>query len=104
MSFKDQVVNDNSTVFMNTDEFAEMCTINGKEYLVLIDNDRLQHRSKVEYEGVAVGDTLYFIKADAFAKMPKVDDVQVFGGVPCTVFDVRPDNGMLEIILKKNVG
>jgi len=98
-----EYLNKDLDVFFNTDEFAEKCIVDGKEIDVIIDNDRLKERSKVEYEGVIVGDILYYTKSINFNKMPKPDSMQTFNGIPCMIFDVRHDNGMYEIILKKNV-
>ena len=100
--FKDLIASDRA-IFFNPSEFGEVHKINGQDYTVIIDNDRLQHRSKKEFDGLIVGDTLYYIQADSFTKKPKPDEVQVFDGVACLVFDVREDFGVYEIILKKNV-
>lgn len=99
--FKDFLQQDLGT-FFNLDEFAEPHNIDGRILNIIVDNDRLMHRSKVEYEGVIVGDILYFAKAEDFPRKPKPDDIQTFDNVPCQVYDVREDMGMLEIILKRN--
>ena len=39
MSFKELVEQDNRTVFMNLDEFADIHVINGKEIPCIIDNN-----------------------------------------------------------------
>jgi hypothetical protein len=100
-SFKELLQND-LNVFINIDEFGEQHTINKQRINIVIDNDRLKHRSKVEYEGVVVGDILYYAKASDFIKKPRVDQIQEFDGKQCMVFDVREDMGLLEIILKRN--
>jgi len=100
--FKDYIKNDIQT-FINLNEFAEIHNINGQNLSVLIDNDRLERRSKVEYEGIIVGDILYFASESSFIKQPKPGEMQRFDGIPCDVFDVRKDTGIYEIILKKNV-
>lgn len=91
-------------VFFNPDEFAEPHAIDGTQRLVIIDNDRLRYRSKVEYDGVLTGDILFYIQEAGFNPLPRPGDRMKFDGMPCTVFDVRPDEGMLEIILQKNMG
>lgn len=101
-TFKDFIELDNAT-FFNENEFAETHNLDGRSVKVLVDNDRLQHRSKVEYEGVIVGDILYYVDSNDMPKIPKVDDMQRFDNAYCTVFDVRKDKGVYEIILKKNV-
>lgn len=99
--FKDFLKKDLST-FFNIGEFAETHLIDGRQVNVIIDNDRLQHRSKNEYEGVHVGDLLYFARIEDFIENPKIDSIQVFGKVRYIIFDVRKSNGMYEIILKRN--
>lgn len=88
--------------FLNINEFGELHIIDRVQYSAVVDNDRLQERSKKEYDGVYVGDILYFINQDSFKRVPKVNDIQVFDGKPCEVFDIRKDMGMYEIILKRN--
>lgn len=102
MNFKDIIAQDQN-IFINNNEFAEGHTIDNRQLSIVIDNDRLMHRSKIEYEGVIVGDILYFVTKEAFGANIKPDQVQTFDGIPCIVFDVRLDMGMYEVILKKNV-
>lgn len=99
---KDYIQSDINT-FFNNDEFGEIHNIDGRLLSVLVDNDHLINRSKVEYEGVMAGDILYFINTSQFEKAPKIGDVQRFDNIICEVFDIRINSGTYEIILKKNV-
>lgn len=99
--FKDLLKKDLNT-FFNISEFAETHLIEGNHVDVIIDNDRLEERSKKEYEGIYVGDLLYFAKIENFLKPPIVDELQRFDGKIYTVFDVRKAHNMYEIILKRN--
>lgn len=101
--FKDQIAQDRA-VFINTDEFAEEHVIDGNTVSITVDNDRLIERSKIEYAGVMVGNILYFAKSEDFDRKPEPEDVQDFDGDDYKVFDVREDDGMLEIILKGDLG
>lgn len=47
MSFKDQIKQDLSDVFLNLDEFADLHRIEGKEVPVVIDSDMLEKLSKI---------------------------------------------------------
>jgi len=100
-SFKECLVED-SKVFFNNNEFSEKHNINGRLLNIVVDNNQLMNRSKVEYEGVMVGDILYYVTSEDYGKAPKVDEVQMYDNIPCKVFDVRIDSGMYEIILKRN--
>lgn len=102
MNFKEMLKSDLSNTFINVNEFGEMHNIDGRLLSVVVDNDHLMKRSKVEYEGVIVGDILYFINASLYGKPPKVGEVQRFDNIICEVFDIRISSGVYEIILKKN--
>jgi hypothetical protein len=99
---KDYIDSDLITIFC-MDEFAEEHTINGRKLPIILDNDRLMKRSKLEYDGITVGDILYFVRTSDYGVPPKPDEVQSFNNILCTVFDVRTDSGIYEVILKKNV-
>jgi hypothetical protein len=98
-SFKDFIVSDLNT-FINSGEFAEPHNIEGRILNVVVDNDKLQDRAKREYDGIYVGDILYMVKASDFGKMPTPGETQKFDRKICTIFDVRIDNGIYEVILK----
>ncbi len=102
--FKDLIAADIGNVFMNPDEFAEPHTVDGVSMVVTVDNDRLKERSKKEYDGLSVGELLFFAPAAAFTKRPVQDRPMNFDGRAMIVFDVREDLGMLEIILNQNRG
>lgn len=88
--------------FINLNEFAEKCNIDGKIINAVIDNDRLQERSKKEYEGINVGDILYYVSEVDLMHKPIVGAIQKFNSKSYEVFDVRRDAGLLEIIIKRN--
>jgi len=96
---KDKFISDLEFLF-NTEEHATEHTINGKSMNIIEDNDQLVKRSKLEYEGVIVGDLLYYAKVSDFSKRPRPDEIQNFDGDPYTVFDCREVDGIYEIILK----
>lgn len=101
MNFKD-FANQDLQTFINADEFAATHTIDGRSLSVIVDNDRLMERSKKEFNGIVVGELLYFVSASDYGPSPKVDSIQKFDNKLYEVFDVRLDEGMLEIILRRN--
>lgn len=101
--FKDQIALDRA-IFFNTDEFAEPHIVDGRTINIVIDNDQLRERSKKEYDGITVGEILYFVKAEYFGERPEQGTPQVFDGRQMFVFDCREDNGVYEIILQQNRG
>lgn len=102
MAFKDRILLDRD-VFVNQDEFAAQHTINGIPVPVVLDNDHLQHRTQVEFDGLVIGDLLFFVRTEDMPFEPKTDQAITFDGIPCQISDRREDNGLYEIILKKNV-
>ena len=82
------------------DEISEKVYLDGVPINVIIDHDRLKDRSKKEYDGIYIGDLLYFAKVDDFIVPPIVGAVQIFNKKRYEVFDVRKDVGLYEIILK----
>nr|DAS56346.1 MAG TPA: ATP-binding sugar transporter [Bacteriophage sp.] len=82
------------------DEISEKIYINGIPMNIIIDYDRLKDRSKKEYDGIHVGDILFFAKVDDFINSPEVDQVITFNRRKYLIFDVRVDVGIYEIILK----
>jgi hypothetical protein len=103
LGFKDYLQQDLST-FINPDEFGEIHNIDGNNVSVIVDNDKLQERSKKEFDGLSVGELLYFAKVSDLAKKPMQDSVQLFDKRPYLVFNVREDNGIYELILQQNRG
>jgi len=100
---KDQIAQDRA-VFFNLNEFAEPHVIDGRTLNIVVDNDQLMRRSKKEYDGLSVGEILYFVSAADFGERPQPGAPQVFDGRQMYVFDAREDMGVYEIILSQNRG
>ncbi len=103
MGFKDYAAAD-LAVFLNGSEFAETHTIDGRSLSVVVDNDRLKERSNKEYDGISVGEVLYFVSAAEYGERPEQGAPQIFDVRQMYVFDVREDMGVYEIILSQNRG
>ncbi|WP_026486689.1 hypothetical protein [Caldanaerobius polysaccharolyticus] len=103
MNFKD-VIHSDLDVFFNLDEFAESHIIDGRSLKIVIDNDRLQQRTQKEYDGIYVGDILYYVSSADYGPAPKIDEIQIFDDQQMQVFDVREEAGIYEIILRRNLG
>lgn len=100
MSLKDIIKADIKTVFFNDDEFAEDHNIDGRKVSVVVDNETLKKRNQKEYDGILQADILYFIKDEDVNRKPVVGQVQRFDGKIYSVFDVKYDSGVYEIILQ----
>ena len=99
--FKDIIESDLS-IFMNSDEFADIHKVDGRDVALIIDNDRLMDRSKKEFDGISIGEILYYAKVSDFEKKPKINSPQTFDGRLMYIFDVRENDGMYEVILQQN--
>ncbi len=106
MGFKDRVLTDRA-VFVNGAEFGDLHQIqyrpgHGPEPVTaIVDQQRLTERASREYDGLYIGELLYFASVAAFAIPIVKGQKQLFDGKPYTVADVREEDGMYEIILNK---
>jgi hypothetical protein len=103
LNFKESATKDLDT-FINSIEFGESHQINGQAINIILDNFQLMQRSKVEYDGISVGEILYCVKASDYGPIPKQGEQQIFDGRLMYVFDAREDDGLYEIILRQNRG
>lgn len=101
MSFKEQIQADLDLIF-SFDEFAEPHKIDDRTLYIIVDNDRLMRRSKKEYDGISVGEILYYVKKEDYGERPAEGTPQLFDGRLMYVFDCREDSGIYEIILRQN--
>lgn len=107
MNFKEYVQHDINKTFVNHNEFASNVNINGASVLVVEDKDQLLYRIKTNYNGLVVGDILFFISEEEYQKIPNVSPIPSaneairYNGKPCTIVEVTPQNGMYEITLLK---
>lgn len=101
VNFKDQLKKDLDT-FLNIEEFGEDHVVDRRKLSVVIDSERLKERTKKEYEGIYIGDLLYFVTANDYGKIPRIDDTQIFDNKLCTISDVKESMGIYEIILEFN--
>lgn len=108
--FKEYIAKDINHIFKNEKEFSETVTINGVSVIVNIDNDRLSKKTFTDFDGVVIGDILFFISSEEFKKIPlvrkepKVNDALMFNGKSCIVTNVVDNMGMFEITLQYGGG
>ena len=103
---KEYIAKDINGVFKNEGEFSEVVTINGVSVTVNIDNDRLAQKTFNDFDGVVIGDILFFITAEEFKKIPlmkrepKTNDALTFNGKPCVISNVEENFGIYEIMMQ----
>lgn len=103
--FKEYIDKDHNT-YMNIGEFGETVTVNSVSVNVVKDNDRLSQKIVKEYDGLVIGDILFFISEEEFKKIPllrgvpKANDALMFEGKPCIITNVVQNMGIFEITLQ----
>lgn len=105
MTFKDIVRSDLDNVFMNTDEFAGLHTVNGKRMPVTVDNNELIERAKKaksNMDGIYTKTTLIFVKAKDLGLLPAVGASLVLDGKTYRVTDAMNEDGLYSIHLEAN--
>lgn len=106
MNFKEHVANDISKTFINMDEFAVIKNINGVDVELVEDSDRLEYRIKENYNGLVIGDVLFYISESEYAKIPRVSRTPTsnqaisYNGKPATIIEVGELDGIYEIIIQ----
>lgn len=103
MNFKEFAELDTMVIFQS-DEFESVHLIDGQSVRVIIDNERLKERSKKEFDGLSIGEMLYYVQKTALIKRPVKDQLQMFDNRQMLVFDVREEPGIYEVILTQNRG
>lgn len=74
MTFKEQMAADLENVFMNTAEHADAAMVNGAKVAVIWDSDTLNYRIRSDYNGLLIGDALFFISETEWAKIPRTSN------------------------------
>ncbi|HWQ29878.1 MAG TPA: hypothetical protein VN549_02720 [Negativicutes bacterium] len=95
-----EIISADMAVFFNMGEFATVHNLGGRELPVIVDNDRLAQRTKKEYEGIYIGDLLFYVQSSIMGTRPKPGMFLEFDSIPYEVFDATEDSGVYEIILK----
>lgn len=107
MNFKEYVANDIPNTFINDSEFAEIVSINNTDVYVVEDSDKLLYRIKKDFDGLVVGDVLFFISKEEYAKIPMLMNPPTanqainYKGIASTIVNVAENMGVYEIIIQK---
>lgn len=100
-TFKEMIQQDNQTVFLSPEEFAENTLIDGIEVEVVIDNDQLnEYQLKNGGEGLANSRLLFFVVKEKLPFEPFPGQNIEFNGRYTYVIDVQEDEGMYSITLE----
>ena len=111
MTFKETIKQDIRSVFLNFDEFGEIHKLNGKERLVIIDENELTEREKkIKYSGKIKGvdrelhlkQFLFYIVAEDFGNLPLPGSLLEFDGRKYVITDAENEDGIYSISLEAN--
>ena len=104
-SFKELIAEDVHQVFLNTEEFSDTHTVNGKEMAVQIDDIEQIEREKrfnQNMDGVFVQQRLIYVAADDFGPLPKQGTILRLDKRSYTVKDAIAEDGVYSITLEAN--
>jgi hypothetical protein len=110
MNFKEHIANDISKTIINTDEFAIDKKINGVKVRIVEDSDELEYRIKKNYDGLIIGDVLFFISEKEYKKIPRVTTPPTsnqtinYDGRPALIINVGKSESLYEIIIQYTGG
>lgn len=105
MSFKDQIKQDLSDVFLNLDEFADLHRIEGKEIPVVIDSDMLEKLSKIgdnRIHGMDEADMVIMGKASDLPENLDPGRLLNLDGREVIVVTTTSEMGLVQIAVRQN--
>lgn len=103
--FKDYLHSDIPNVFVDITEHGDVATINGAQVPVVWDGDELNYRIRTDYQGLLVGDALFYISAESWEQVPDVrhpprtDEAILIDGRHATITMVQENAGVYDITI-----
>lgn len=105
MSFKDQIKQDLSDIFLNLDEFADLHRIEGKEVPVVIDSDIMAKLSKIgdnRIHGMDEADMIIMGKASDLPENLDPSRLLNLDGREVIVVTTTSEMGLVQIAVRQN--
>jgi hypothetical protein len=105
VSFKDQIKQDLSDVFLNLDEFADLHRIEGKEVPVVIDSDIMAKLSKIgdnRIHGMDEADMVIMGKASDLPENLDPGRLLNLDGREVIVVTTTSEMGLVQIAVRQN--
>lgn len=105
MSFKDQIKQDLSDIFLNLDEFADLHRIEGKEVPVVIDRDIMAKLSKIgdnRIHGMDEADMVIMGKASDLPENLDPGRLLNLDGREVIVVTTTSEMGLVQIAVRQN--
>ena len=103
MAFKDMVAADIAATFTNSHYFGELYRVEGKNILIVLDNDELKKRQGSQDLAVAESATLFYASvADLPPRKAPGSNLNI-NGRECIIDDWKEDMGIATIVLRENI-
>lgn len=105
MSFKDQIKQDLSDIFLNLDEFADLHRIEGQEVPVVIDSDIMAKLSKIgdnRIHGMDEADMIIMGKASDLPENLDPGRLLNLDGREVIVVTTTSEMGLVQIAVRQN--
>lgn len=103
MGFKEMVAQDRQRVFINPDEFCDKLRVEGKEILVMVDNDQLKSKQGGQDLAVAESATLFYALSEDLPKRRIPGSTLNVNGRVCTIDDWTEDMGIATVVLRETI-
>lgn len=107
MTFKEQMAKDVGAVFLNPNEFGETHVVNGKEMVIIIDNNEQIEREKRVGQstgGIYANQKLVYVAAVDFGELPKQGSKMLLDGEIYLVDDAIAEGDVYSITISANRG
>lgn len=101
--FQDMAADDIMAVFLNLDDFGEKYRVDGRDIVIVVDNDELKERQGGQDLAVAESATLFYARtADLPPRRAAGENLNV-NGRECVIDDWQEDMGMSTVVLRENI-
>ena len=101
--FKDMVDADRLGVFLDVDFFGIEATVDGKKFLIVVDNDELKERQGGQDLAVVESATLFYARSEDLPKRRAAGENLNVNGRECLIDDWQEDMGIATIALRENI-
>ncbi len=104
-TFKEIIASDVHDIFLNTDEFSDLHTVNGVKMPVQIDDNEQIEREKrfnQNMDGIYTNQRMIYVAASDFGPLPKQGSVLTLDKRTFRVVDAIHEDGVYSITIEAN--
>ena len=100
--FMESIAEDLDNVFFDLDFFGSTHNINGKDTVIIIDEEELRSLQKTDKNGIYKNDILLFIRAEDAGKKLKINSYLDVDGKRLFVHEVTETAGVYKAVMGRN--